>query len=147
MADAIVKGMEALQKTLKNIDKKMADKVLRFATSKGLDPIKRRAKSNAKWPSIKKLIGKKVWKNRKKNITGKVYLRPGKDGRTVRINNKEVDFSAVGSILEFGSSKRNIAPRPFMRPAREQAKGQVLKEIARAGEKKLKELVNRERKK
>jgi HK97 gp10 family phage protein len=143
MADVLIDGVKELEKRLEKIDRKIADKVLRSATSKGLDPIKRRAKSNCQWPSIKKLIGKKVWKNKKKQITGKVYLRPTKDGRTIELKGKTVGFEAVGQILEFGRKKGDLKPRPFMRPAREQAKAAALKAMAEEGEKRLAELVKK----
>ncbi len=150
MADVLIKGFEELEKKLKNIENKMADKVLKAATSKGLDPIKRRAKANCQWSSIKKLIGKKAWKNKNKNITGKVYLKPSKEGRTIKLDGRDVGFEAVGMILEFGRPGKKshgktppMPPRPFMRPAREQAKGQALKAMANEGKKKLDELVRK----
>lgn len=143
MADVLIKGLEELEKALKNIDKKIADKVLKSATSKGLDPIKRRAKANAKWASIRKLIGKKVWKNKKGNITGKIYLKPSKEGRTINLKGKTVGFEAVGMILEFGRKKGDLKPMPFMRPAREQAKAQALQAMAKEGKKRLEELTKK----
>lgn len=128
-------GDKALNSKLAVLKSSAVQRVMKPAMSKGLDPIMRRAKSNAPWASIRRLIGKKVT-GRGTKISGKVFMKPS-NNRTIMLDGREVGFEVVANILEFGSAKQNIRPQPFMRPAREQAKGAALKAMEREAWSKL----------
>ena len=135
-----ITGLDNILRNLKRIDRQMNSKVIRPAINKGLKPIQSATKNNCKWKSIRRLISKKAYVNRKKEVKGKVFLRPDKSGRTIMIKGREVGFEVVGNILEFGSVKQNITPRPFMRPARDQAANTALAIIEKEIRERLKKL-------
>jgi HK97 gp10 family phage protein len=113
----VVTGIQSLIAEMERIDRQMNSKVVRPATLRALSPIRKRAKANAPSESLKKLISAKAFvSKKKKEVKGKVYLKPDKK-RTIKLQGREVGFEVVGNILEFGSVKQNIRPRPFMRPA------------------------------
>jgi HK97 gp10 family phage protein len=135
----VVTGLEKLLRDMQQIDRQMNSRVVRPATRRALAPIKRRAKQNAKWKSIRRLISSKSFINKKGEVKGKVYLRPDKK-RTVILQGREVGFEVVGNILEFGSAKKNIQPRPFMRPAADQGGAEAKAVLEREIKARLKKL-------
>lgn len=136
---AVITGDFELMAKLEMLGRKSLTAVLKPAVNKGLNPIMQKAKQNCKWNSLRKLIGKKTGKTKKGTISGKVYMKPSKE-RTIKLNGRDVGFEAVANILEFGSSKQNIRPQPFMRPARQQAHSQALTEFQKEAESRLKKL-------
>jgi hypothetical protein len=121
-------GDKELQKQIKNMGEKAGKRVMKSAIGAGLTILRKEAKAKAPSESIGKLIAKKAWITRRGKVNGHIYIK--EDGsRTIMLDGRQVDFSAVASILEFGSMSRGIRARRFMRNARESAGDRAVQKV------------------
>lgn len=125
-------GDKELQKTILSLTDNCAKKIMRPSIVAGLKPIRKEARANAdskfKSDSLSRLIGIKA-KAKKDKVFGKVFMRPDKSGRTIKIKGKEVPFEAVANIQEFGRKDGSLEPHAFMRPAADSKRTEALKEV------------------
>jgi len=133
-------GFKQLEKSLSKLPKALADGVERTALREGAKPIEKRAKAGVPVASglLKRSIGISVKKNRrgenKGNLSARVGARTGfeqtdmVDGVAVRKN--PVKYA---HLVEYGTS---TAPaKPFIRPAAESSKSEVLDGLAKGYDK------------
>jgi len=116
------------------------------AISKGLTPVnkeaKRRAKLQFKSNYISKMIAKKVKRGRK-GVVGMIYVRDDRQGRTIKVKGRDVDFKVAAMIQEFGRRDGTLKPRPFMRPAMASMKGKALAIIKKEARQNLKKVIKK----
>ena len=124
--DAFLKvvGDKELIKATRNIKANILRRVLRPAINFGMTPITKAAKANAPKESglLKKSIKKKVGK---RGAWGKVYVDPKVEGV---VNGRKRKPAKYAHLLEFGTE--DAPPRPFMRPARDNNRAEVLARVA-----------------
>jgi hypothetical protein len=112
-----IDGDKELLRNLKSIREGSAKRIMRKAITAGLLPVQQEAKRLVKARSLKRLIARRA-SVKSTAVNGMVYVKTAKD-RTITLEGREVDFSVVANILEFGSQSRKIPARRFMRGARE----------------------------
>jgi len=120
-----IDGDKDLLRSLKSIREGSAKRIMRKAITAGLLPVQREAKRLVKSRSLKRLISRRA-SVKNTAVNGMVYVREDKD-RKIKLEGREVDFSVVANILEFGTDQ--IQPRRFMRGARE-SQGQYGMKVA-----------------
>ncbi len=126
-----VKGLRQLGARLKALSTDMQQKIARSATNAGATVIKKRAKELA--PVADEDYEVEGLKVQRGNVPKQIVTKRVKPSQTpftsehvvvVRGKRKYGYASRIGSLQEFGTVK--MSPRPFMRPAFEQTKGQAV---------------------
>lgn len=109
----------------------VANRVMRRAIDRGLTVIAKEARKLAPGSEhhrLRRMIGTEVKTTNKKNILGYVHVEDHPSD-TIQLQGRQVNFSAVGAMLEFGTP--HIAARSFIRAARD-AKGTEALAVVRA---------------
>jgi len=133
-------GFKQLERSLSKLPKALSDGVERSALRAGAKPIEKKAKASVAVSSglLKQSLGTSVKKNRggenKGNLSARVGARTG-FGKTEMVNGKPVRKDPVkyAHLVEYGTSR--TAAKPFIRPAVESSKNEVLEGMAKGYEK------------
>lgn len=139
MASALmITGDKALKRKLMALEDKVQERVMRGALGQALKPVQIAAKAKVVSKRIRRLIGKKAGIARRGRLKGEAYglvrVRSASKlkatrGMTIRLGGKDVDFGAVGTLLEYGT--KHMRPRPFMRPALNEQRSAALSILRR----------------
>lgn len=123
-------------------------RILRPAVSAALVPIKREARRLCPVRSglLKRSIGSEVRKSRRgSGIVGRVYVRKTVEGI---VDGKPHKPSKIAAFVEFGHGGPSPAPaHPFMRPAKENTRGEAMRRLTAKARERLKAEAKRAREK
>lgn len=135
-----IDGIKELERALMKLPKELRDKSEKAALRGGAFLISKAAKSKVPVGRgfLKKAIGITVRKS-KGNLTGRVRAKSKKTTITVNGKPKVINPAKYASLVEYGTSR--TAARPFIRPAVEQSKDEVVSSMAEAFNKNLSKVV------
>ncbi len=130
-----IKGLDKIQKKLKQLGPKLEKKALLSAANTGAEVIRKQAEQNVSWTRrLKKFIIKRRVKSPRGSV--KIQIGASTDG-------------FFGHFLELGTRVRKtakgagrgqVSPRPWLRPAFDNTKGKAVKVFGEKIWKKVKEL-------
>jgi HK97 gp10 family phage protein len=119
MVDIEIKGLDEIEKRLKQLPQKVAKKVVRKAVREGAKPILKAAQSKVpvKTGALKKSLKVRAMK-----------AKLAKGGAGVHVGVSDQWFKGdlfYGGMVEFGT--KNMPAKPFIRPAYDEKKNEAVK--------------------
>jgi len=143
MSKVKIDGLDEINKKLKNLDDKVARKIIKKGINDGTKIVLKEMKSLVpiRTGLLRKSLGRKVKAYRKsKLILGLIGPRMG----FVRvINGKKVDPTNYAHLVEFGHGR--VKPKPFVRPARDNTKNSVMASFVTIAKKEITDYARKSR--